>query len=397
MKKLSAIFVDMSSPLKKDKLRIIEVSLLIIIWFILFLSPIIIQSEKEVFRWEYIFSVWNRLIPFFILSLINHFLLVPFLFFNKRKYYYLISSFLTIVIFSLILVITHKKPGIINNEASRRLPPPRFEQIDNPPPRPRDRSQIPPLIERRNPPGPIGSLPPFVNSMIIAFLILASDTGLRTIFKWSKSEQEKEAIEKERVKSELAFLKHQVSPHFFMNTLNNIHALIEYQKDDAKEAVIRLSKMMRYLLYESETGPTTLEKEVEFITNYIELNKLRINENIDLQIELPSIIPDLLVYPLIFVTFIENAFKYGISNVEESFIHLKLWADDDSICFTLRNSNFFSPESISEHSGIGVENTRKRLDLLYGSNYKLEINDEFKIFSVKLKIPGYADKMPRNR
>lgn len=397
MKKLSAIFVNMQEPLKKDNLRFIEISLFGFIWLILFISPIIIQSEKDVFKWEYVYDIWKKLLPFYILSGLNHFVLVPFIFFRRNKAVYLLSSFLTIITFSLVLSIVHKKPGIEQDPGRRVQPHPREHSFNQaPPPRRPNPGQHPPHDTRRQPPRPFGGLPPFLNTTIVAFLVIGADTGLRTVFKWTKSEQDKAAIEKERVKSELAFLRTQVSPHFFMNTLNNIHALIEYNKDDAKDSVIRLSKMMRYLLYESDRDPTSLSKEIDFISNYIELNKLRITDKVKLTVDLPDNIPDFTVFPLIFVTFIENSFKYGISNIEDSFIYLNLRCEEEFIYFRLSNSNHLNPEKQSEYSGIGLENTKKRLDLLYGTNHELTITNDSKAFHVELKLYGYADQMSRH-
>ena len=130
--------------------------------------------------------------------------------------------------------------------------------------------------------------------------------------------------EKEKLNSELAFLKNQISPHFFFNTLNNIYSLISINAEDSQKAVLKLSKLMRYLLYESEQGNTKLSNEIDFMNNYIDLMKLRMNDKVDLTVSFPKKYEDKNIPPLLFIPFIENAFKHGISYREKSFIDINM-------------------------------------------------------------------------
>jgi LytS/YehU family sensor histidine kinase len=212
------------------------------------------------------------------------------------------------------------------------------------------------------------------------------DTGLRSGLRGITIENEKVRLEKENVASRLVLLRNQVSPHFLMNTLNNIHSLVDINTEEAKEAIIKLSKMMRYLLYETETEKTTLRKEVEFLESYINLMKLRFNEKVIIMLNLPSVIPEKKIPPFIFTSLIENAFKHGISYKDESFINIDLVIGKERLLLVIKNSKTEKYED-EEYSGIGIENTRKRLELLYGSNYILDIVDKKDLFTVTLSIP----------
>jgi LytS/YehU family sensor histidine kinase len=171
-----------------------------------------------------------------------------------------------------------------------------------------------------------------------------------------------------------------------MNTLNNIHSLVDINSEEAKEAIIKLSKMMRYLLYETETEKTTLKREIEFLESYISLMKLRFNESVIIKLNLPATIPDKSIPPFLFTSLIENAFKHGVSYKDESFINIDLTITDDHLLLVVTNSKSDN-STADEFSGIGIDNTRKRLELLYGNNYNLDIIDEKKLFTVNLSLP----------
>lgn len=194
-------------------------------------------------------------------------------------------------------------------------------------------------------------------------------------------------LEKEKLNSELAFLKNQISPHFFFNTLNNIYSLISINAVDSQNAVLKLSKLMRYLLYESEHGNTLLSNEIDFMNNYIDLMKLRMSDKISLSVSFPEKYEDINIPPLLFIPFIENAFKHGISYREKSFIDISMLAVKDSITFKCANSLVKSREDTeSSHSGIGLENVNKRLSLLFPKKHELKVNRSDTVFEVLLYI-----------
>jgi hypothetical protein len=350
-----------------------------VMWGILIGTPLIFGDFSDIKQRNFIIYGWIRIIPFFIIFMVHNTYLLPHLLFkNKTKTYF-------ILIIILILVVNYV---FMYNTAIHRL----IEQLTN------FRPALPPHERMRGPGHMQGSrvhsmraifLPylMYIYSIILSILIVGFNVALKYSSKWMRESEQRKELEKENIQSKLTALQQQVSPHFFMNTLNNIHALVDYNKDDAKDAIIRLSKMMRYLLYDSAQGKTTLIKEIEFLRSYIDLMKLRITDEIDLNVKFPENPPDIKIAPFFFITFVENAFKYGISYREKSFIHLLLEYSDNNIHFNIKNSMLPETNEKTEHSGIGIKNTRKRLDLLYGSDYSLNIHQRENEFEVDLVLP----------
>ena len=226
---------------------------------------------------------------------------------------------------------------------------------------------------------------PIFNSFIIGLLIVGFDAGFRMNFRWTRLEQERTELEKENIENQLAFLRNQVSPHFFMNTLNNIHSLIDIDTEEAKEAIIKLSKLMRHLLYDSEAEKIPLKNELDFIGSYIKLMKLRFSDKVNIELDIPDHIPQKSIPPLLFTSFVENAFKHGISYEKSSFIKIRFLFTDDRLTFKLNNS--ISEKKNMGSGGIGIENSRKRLDILYGKDYQLDINETGTEYHLTLNLP----------
>ena len=365
---------------KQNTIGYIELATLLFIWIIVFFSPALVQHNNlGTINWGVILNSWKRLFPFFLLSLINHFILVPLLFFNTRKLWYILSAVITLFLFSFMLKWINLKNAPARNPVyDQRFTAPLPHDGLRP-----DRMPLGPNHDQRP-----GALPPPLNSALVALMILGFDTGLRTVFRLSRSEQEKTLLEKEMARSELAFLRSQVSPHFFMNTLNNIHALIDFNTTKAKETVIRLSALMRYLLYDSESEKIPLEHELSFIRSYLELMKLRISDDVD--VTLLENIKDAKreIPPLLFTSLIENAFKHGVSYRKDSFIRLEFSTNEQILTFKIENSVVRSLNGLEDkHSGIGLENTKKRLDILYNNKYSMNIKSDDNVFSIMLIIP----------
>jgi two-component system LytT family sensor kinase len=227
----------------------------------------------------------------------------------------------------------------------------------------------------------------FFNHILASVLISGFAMGLGVMEKLSQTEKKQKELEKEKLNSELAFLKNQISPHFFFNTLNNIYSLIGIDGPIAQDSVLKLSKLMRYLLYESEHGETMISHEIDFMNNYIDLMKLRLNPRVELKVDFPKEFSDFSIPPLLFIPFIENAFKHGISARDRSFIHITLKIDNGQISFNSENSNAKSSQTVDlQHSGIGLENVRKRLNLLFPDKHVLKIEQDETIFRVELAI-----------
>jgi LytS/YehU family sensor histidine kinase len=218
--------------------------------------------------------------------------------------------------------------------------------------------------------------------------LIGFNAGIKSFVHWS--EEKIRQAEKDRLYfyNELAFLKHQISPHFFMNTLNNIHALVDINAEKAKNAIIKLSNLMRYLLYESDIQKVLLKKEIDFIESYIELMRLRYNEDkLTIETEYPENIENVYVPSSLFLSFIENAFKYGVNPQVRSLIKIKFTVENGWLKFNIVNSLWNFPGQQFETTGIGLENVRKRLDLIYKEKYTLDISPNVNTYNVNLIIP----------
>ncbi|MFP4091499.1 MAG: sensor histidine kinase [Cyclobacteriaceae bacterium] len=241
-------------------------------------------------------------------------------------------------------------------------------------------------------PATISPYPPvkiMVGVFVTTLLLLLISTSITVIQKWQKDEQIRQRLEKEKVQSELSFLKAQINPHFFFNTLNNIYALTLLNVDLARKALHTLSRMMRYVLYETQRDTTSLSKELTFLQDYIELMKLRLNDKVKVSFEPPASAKDVMVAPMLFLPFVENAFKHGVSVQSPSCISIKLCQQDHTLHLEVKNTIFKTKSALAdEESGIGLTNTRRRLDLLYPGKYALlvEQQEEDNTFLVQLKL-----------
>lgn len=202
---------------------------------------------------------------------------------------------------------------------------------------------------------------------------------------WFELEARKKALENEKLNAELRFLKAQINPHFLFNTLNNLYALAFAQSPNTTEVIAKLSQMMRYMIYDSNHPKVPLSKEIEYMENYISLEKLRLNEQIPIDFTIEGDPKTIQVVPLILITFLENAFKHGVSNnTKDGWIRIKIVLTGQKLVYTIENSKL--REEQHEPSGIGLQNVRRRLELSYADHYALDIHDEQKRFAVRLEI-----------
>ena len=209
----------------------------------------------------------------------------------------------------------------------------------------------------------------------ITALVIGISTAITAIQKWQKDNQERKELEKEKVTSELSFLKAQINPHFFFNTLNNIYVLTAEDPKVAGEAIHQLSKMMRYLLYDTQQGKNMLSQEIAFVKNYIHLMKLRMTDVVRINIDTPVHLQDMPLAPMILLPFVENAFKHGVSATQQSYVDIIIMQKEKVLDITVNNSIMKDNSlSLDSNSGIGLVNTRRRLDLLYPGRYKLDIS-----------------------
>jgi two-component system, LytTR family, sensor kinase len=355
----------------------IKILLHLLAWSILLGLPLYsakrFQLHNDFLLIYYTITLINGLIFY-----INYLVLVPKFFFQKRRLRYYISALILIICFYFVSDISNKLifRYVSGKEETERFSRPPEEMGRPMPPRVG-------LLRVRFPFRQAHILTYTTSSLFLIFFSL----GLRVLERQSKIEKMQEEMERTKLNSELAFLKNQISPHFFFNTLNNIYSLIGINTDDSQKAVLKLSKLMRYLLYESEHGDTKLSQEIDFMKNYIDLMKLRMSDKVTLSVSFPKDYDDLNMPPLLFIPFIENAFKHGISYREKSFIDISMVAGKNSITFKCANSIVKkNGEAENGNSGIGLENVSKRLSLLYPGKHDLKINRSDSTFEVLLLI-----------
>jgi two-component system LytT family sensor kinase len=290
---------------------------------------------------------------------LNYLWLVPYYFFGSPKWRYFLPAALAVAVVCFLMWLINDYM-IFDRESFLRMQRV-MEEMD------RGREVMKPPIRQMR----------MFNYISTSILVTGFSLGLGVLDRLRQNEKERKELEKEKLNSELAFLKNQISPHLFFNTLNNIYSLIGSNQDEARETVHKLSKLMRYLLYESEHETSKLSEEIAFMNNYIDLMKLRLNEKVALTVSFPDEIPELEVPPLLFIPIIENAFKHGISSREASYIDLEMRVEGTKIFFHAKNSiRKGIPGTEGEYSGIGLENVRKRLNLLFPGSHRLEIRQE---------------------
>ena len=373
----------------RDKIlniRIIELVVFVVIWMAIFSVPFFNQRISNEVDWGKVLGEWIMMLSYLVIFLLNTLFFVPKFLFQKKYRSYLIFTLLAIVS---VVGATVFVRFLLTPPGPLEMPPMDFGP--GMPPMELGPGMPPPMGYK-----PVVTLPPksiymvFIDNLILSLLVVGVGTAIKMVAQWLNEENRRKDLEKEQLKTELALLRHQVSPHFFMNTLNNIHALIDINAEDAKNTIIQLSTMMRYLLYDTAHGKTTLKKEIAFIESYITLMKLRFPENVVVTLSLPKKILDIEIPPMLFISFLENAFKHGVSYKSESFVFFKIEQTRNQLVSNIKNSKH-SNLGVSEasYSGIGLTNIKKSLKLLYGNDYTLNIVENEKEFEVQLTIPVY--------
>lgn len=225
----------------------------------------------------------------------------------------------------------------------------------------------------------------FSGASAIFFLIYIVSSGIKIISEWFRAEQKKEQVENEKLQTELSLLKAQINPHFMFNVLNTIYSLALSQSEKTPDAVMKLSKLMRYVMNDSAGEMVMLESEIQYISNYIDLQKMRLTDmvTINYHIALADIM-DKRIAPMLLIPFVENAFKYGVSTREYSPIDISLGMEGKWMVFEVKNRKINTKNSDSNN--IGIDNVKRRLELIYPNNYELEIEDFKETYQVSLKI-----------
>jgi hypothetical protein len=235
----------------------------------------------------------------------------------------------------------------------------------------------------------------FTNNKTVYFLVAIFNIGMNVVFtsglklakRWFDQQQRNKDLENRTLQSELRFLKSQVNPHFLFNTLNNLYSLTLKKDDRAPETVLKLSDMMRYMLYECNEKQVPLEKEVNCIENYLKLEEIRQGNRCDIQYHLNGVVNGQQIAPLLFIPFIENSFKHGVNNqIGTGFVHIELDVQGEDLHLTVANGKSGQAKEENGTGGIGLENVRRRLSLLYPKKHDLKITEDENTYRVDLKL-----------
>lgn len=366
----------------------------LVLWGMLFAAPVLSLYVRTVndssfdFNWNEVLMVWKLFAIYLVIFLFHNFFLAHLLVYKQKRVIYFSAIAIIIAAFIAYQCTNrpmrkahgpHDKPRHERMEDRHRPPIDDMSfGFDHEPPRP-DRFHH----QDKKPPVMVGEHD--IIALVVLILMLGMNLGIKLYFKSRRDSKVMAALEKENLEQQLEYLRYQINPHFFMNTLNNIHALVDINPEKAKDTILELSKMMRFILYEGDKKGVPLSREFEFIRNYVTLMRLRYTDKVKLQVNLPTEVPDYEIPPLILITFIENAFKHGISYQHDSFIHVTVEVKDNQLCFECRNSKADKPNE--EKGGVGLANVKQRLNLIYGENYTLNIQDDPDCYDVKLEIP----------
>lgn len=228
------------------------------------------------------------------------------------------------------------------------------------------------------------------NHIVVVFLSGIYEVGLVTTIKltadWIFERTRVEKLEKLQLNSELKYLRTQIQPHFFFNTLNNLYALTLKKSDNAPRMILKLSDMMQYVLYEIKSSKTSLIKEISHINNFIDIEYLRFEDKVDVEMDITGNIEDVCVPPLLLLSFVENAFKHGIKDNEKLKINMNFNVlNNEYLEFRLKNN--FNPLTFQDNKGIGNENAKRRLELLFPNDFILEFKIDDNNYNLFLKIP----------
>jgi len=224
----------------------------------------------------------------------------------------------------------------------------------------------------------------FMTAAFVGCLFIFLSAVLKFVTDWFLNEKIKTNLENEKLLSELAFLKSQINPHFLFNSLNNIYSLAYQKSDKTPEAILKLSEIMRYMLYESNEDKVALADEIRYLENYIELQKLRFKDSSYIKFEIIGDAKAQKITPLVLISFVENAFKHGIATDREVPISILLNIEPGKLFFKTVNKK--SNQNKDDTGGIGLQNVRRRLDLLYKDQYELHIEDKNDVYNCELYL-----------
>ena len=333
-----------------------EVAIYGILWLVvLVVVPVVMYFQGHSTGLEFqigdILRIWLGIVPFFILFLLHDLLAVPLWVEKGKPGAYLAVTVTLMLLFGAYVWMSRRVPG-------------------GPPP-----------------PGGKGlPITPEVMKMVMGLLMLGVNLGVKYYLRSVRSERRMQELQAENLSRQLETLRYQINPHFFMNTLNNIHALVDIDPEKAKASIEEFSKLMRHVLYEGDQPTIPLAKEMEYLRHYVSLMKLRYADTVRVDLSLPENDDGAEIPPLILASFVENAFKHGISYDHPSFVHVSVSVEDVKIVF--RCTNRRQDAGKTDQDGVGLANVRGRLDLLYGNRYTLSIDRSGDVYDIILLLPA---------
>lgn len=358
-----------------------------LMWIALYLSPLMgiymrmSGNPHIVFSWDEIINAWEFNTVWIVLFAIHNFLLAPLLIIKRRTWLY--TALAVVLLVATMFTLSAIRPS----HSKKRPAPQRYECCEH-------NCMNAEMMASKQQPPPMregGPLMMFGPGEMVAFfgglLLMGMNLGVKLYFRSQEATKAITQIEKHALERQLQYLKYQVNPHFFMNTLNNIHALVDIDPERAKTSIVELSKLMRYVLYEGNNKLTSLSREVQFLRNYVQLMSMRYTGNVSICLDVPEVLPDSMLPPLLLVIFVENAFKHGISYRTKSFVEINLQPHGDRLLFSCRNSRPEIKHDENMKGGVGLSNVRRRLDLLFPGNYTLDIKEQEDTYTVHLDIP----------
>ena len=435
-----------------------EIILYVVMWAILFAAPVVSMligdiytsswegqasemphPESSSYDWVGVVNAWRLLAVFCVTFFVHNFFIAPLLVYRNHRWGYCMGVLVLVVCFALFQLYCrphgpmptdekrkpmvertagrpekpegrpgeHGKPMMepgVHGEMGMPNAPWRHDAIGKPETMDRNGDMGRPNADREpkdrehEPPQAFGGQNTV--ALIIMTLLIGLNIGIKHFFKSIDDRKRMKDLERENLTNQLSYLKYQISPHFFMNTLNNIHALVDIDAEQAKYTIEVLSKMMRYVLYEGNKSMAPLQKELDFLANYIELMRIRYTDKVRISVSLPPEmsqeqnttadvnINNVEIPSMLLVNFVENAFKHGVSYQKESFIDVIVRIDETSHELEFLCNNSRKKSSEDNHGGVGLQNTIKRLQLIYGKEgYDLKIYPNKEDYKVLLRLP----------
>ena len=341
---------------KKDMwLFVAQVAVWTVVLFALPLATFLSTQDVAATRTSF-YVVWGLFQAPLVVYFVNFYLLGPYLFFKRRHWWFVLINLILILGLNYQFFVVY-----LNRDSIPNMPA-------------MDTNMW------------VGFFGGFLMFLVLNCMITAIAIGIRHFIHTRQIRQQLKEEKAKNTEAELAWLKNQINPHFLFNTLNNISSLTQIDPDAAQDAIAQLSDLLRYAMYETNKKTVPISGEVEFMRNYIALMRLRCNEKTEVRSQFTVHSSQLEVAPLLFISLIENAFKHGVSSNRDSRIDIALTADEHQLSFNCENTNFPKNDTDRSGSGIGLDNTRRRLDLIYQDRYTWEQTLEDNIYKVIITI-----------